>query len=320
MRVVFKREREGIIERLPEQGGIALSAGRIHKPSVLQMDLWGAYKEFFDFKEAPFPVTPNPRFFYTSGSHGEALDHLRYGIYEGLGFTMIVGEPGTGKTMLARYFIAQAGEDLRIVSLPDPRLSPKELLVAVLEALGESSLAEQDLTERRLTARLQELLSLAHSQSKRVVMFLDEAQGLSFGSMEGLRLLSNLETETGKLIHIVLFGQTELEQSLKERRLRQLDQRILVRYRLGPLGTEEIPAYIEHQLALARGDPGLEFYPQTAAKIHEISGGLPRAVNVLCERAMMAAFQEDTRKITVQHVLQGWESLAGIKNLERNRF
>jgi general secretion pathway protein A len=320
MRVVYRREGEGIASRIPERGGMVISPDRIRKSSILQMDLWKAYKEFFDFKEAPFSVSPAPKFFYASASHAEALDHLRYGIYEGLGFTMVVGEPGTGKTMLARYFMSHAGEDLRIIHLSDPRVSPRELLVAVLEGLGEARFPPEESTERKLTGRLGELLLLANNQSKRVVVIMDEAQGLGFESLEGLRLLSNLETEKGKLIHIVLFGQTELEENLRERQLRQFDQRILVRYRLRPLEREEIRPYIEHQLTTAKGDPNLEFYPQSTDKIHEISGGLPRAVNALCERAMMAAFQEDTRKITVQHILEGWESLEGIKILERRRF
>jgi general secretion pathway protein A len=289
------------------------------KKALLRVDLLDAYKSFFKFQESPFSVTPDPKFFFFSHSASEALNHLRYGIYEGLGFSMIIGEPGTGKTMLSRYFLSKAGEDLRIIHIPDPRLSQKELLLAILEDLNASKADHPDWTERRLVEQIHQLLLSTCQQYQRVVIFLDEAQGLDFESLEGLRLLSNLETENQKLIQIVLFGQTELEEKLHERRLRQFDQRILVRYHLLPLKLEEMLPYIQHQLTIAKDDSPVEFTFQSAGKIYEISGGLPRMVNVLCERAMMSAFIENSRKISMQNVLEGWESLSGIKILDRGR-
>jgi general secretion pathway protein A len=300
--------------------GVVPSPSQSKGQALVRVGLLEAYKQFFDFEEAPFSVCPNPKFFYASESHAEGLDHLRYGIYEGLGFTMITGEPGTGKTMLLRYFTQRAGEDLKIVHIQDPRMSPKELLRALLESLEVPRSPQADLTERELAEELQELLVLAQRQTKKVVVLLDEAQGLNFESLEGLRLISNLENDSEKLIHIVLFGQTELEERLRERRLRQFDQRILVRCRLRPLESGEIQPYIEHQLLVAKVDLGTAFLLQSVAKIHEISAGLPRMVNVLCERAMMSAFLQDTRRITVQHVTEGWESLNRIGILERKRL
>ena len=300
--------REAFRESLGPRGEVP-SRSQPGEHALVRVGLLEAYKQFFDFEQAPFSVCPNPKFFYSSRSHAEGLDHLRYGIYEGLGFTMITGEPGTGKTMLLRYFIGQAGEDLKIVHIQDPRMSPKELLRAVLESIEVPRSPQADLTERELAEELQELLLLAQRQTKKVVVLLDEAQGLNFEALEGLRLISNLETDSEKLIHIVLFGQTELEERLRERRLRQFDQRILVRCRLRPLESEEIRPHIEHQLLVGRVDPGTEFPLESTAKIYEISAGLPRMVNVLCERAMMSAFLQDTRKIRVQHVVEGWESL-----------
>jgi general secretion pathway protein A len=232
---------------------------------------------------------------------------------------MIIGEPGTGKTLLSRYFLNKAGEDLRITHISDPRLSQKELLLAVLESLGASRFSQEESTGTRLTERLHHLLLLAQRQSKKVVIFLDEAQGLDFDSLEGLRLLSNLETDNQKLIQVVLFGQTELEEKLREKNLRQFDQRILVRYHLLPLELAEIQPYIQHQLDVAKVDSCLEFTPESVSKIYEISRGLPRMVNVLCERATMSAFIENERKIGVENVMEGWESLNGIKLLERKR-
>ena len=322
MKLIYKSLREGeeIIPGSPDRRRIISSSlDQSRKQSLLRVDLLDSYREFFKFTETPFSVSPDPKFFYFSHSHAEALNHLRYGIYEGLGFTMIIGEPGTGKTMLSRYFLSKVGEDLRISHISDPRLSQKELLLTVLGSLGVSKLPQEELTERKLTEQLYDLLLLAYRQSKKVVIFLDEAQGLDFESLEGLRLLSNLETENQKLIQIVLFGQTELEEKLQEKSLRQLDQRILVRYYLLPLGFEEIQPYIQHQLMVAKVDSHVEFTPQSVSKIYEISRGLPRMVNVLCERAMMSAFIENTRKISVRNILEGWESLNGIKILERRR-
>ncbi len=322
MKLIYKSSIEPgeIIQAPPDRRGIILPPDRKRKQALLRVDLLDSYKGFFKFKESPFSVTPDPEFFFFSHSAAEALNHLRYGIYEGLGFTMIIGEPGTGKTMLLRYFLSKSGEDLRITHISDPRLSGKELLMAVLESLGVSKFPEEGLTERKLTQQLYDLLVLAHRQSKKVAIFLDEAQGLDFESLEGLKLLSNLETNNQKLIQIVLFGQTELEEKIQERRLRQFDQRILVRYNLLPLELEEIQPYIQHQLTVAKIDSNVEFTPQSTNKIYEISRGLPRMVNVLCERALMSAFVENTRKISVQNVLEGWESLNGIKLLERRRL
>jgi len=321
MKLIYRSSGGGkeAIQEPPDRGRIISSLGNKRKQALLRVDLLDSYKSFFRFRESPFSVAPDPKFFFFSNSAAEALNHMRYGIYEGLGFSLIIGEPGTGKTMLLKYFLSKSGEDLRITHISDPRLSGKELLRAVLEGLGISRFPQEDLTERELTQQLYHLLLLAYRQSKRVVIFLDEAQGLDFESLEGLRLLSNLETENQKLIQIVLFGQTEVEEKLRERTLRQLDQRILVRYHLLPLEFEEIRPYVQHQLTAAKIDSQVEFDPQATSKIYEISRGLPRMVNVLCERAMMSAFVENTKKIRVQNVLEGWESLNGIKILEKIR-
>lgn len=322
MKLIYKSSRveEEAIPESPPSRRVIPPPEQSQKQTLLRVDLLDSYKEFFKFTETPFTVSPNPKFFYFSRSHAEALNHLRYGIYEGLGFTMITGEPGTGKTMLSRYFLNKAGEDLRIIHISYPRLSQKELLVAILEGLGVSKFPEEELTERKLTEQVYDQLLFARRQSKRVVIFLDEAQGLDVEALEGLRLLSNLEAENQKLIQIVLFGQTELEDKLAEKRIRQLDQRILVRYHLLPLELEEIQPYIQHQLMVAKVDSQVEFTPQSTNKIYEISRGLPRMVNIVCERAMMSGFIENTRKISVHNVLEGWESLNGIKILERRRL
>jgi general secretion pathway protein A len=320
MKVILKSSRLGeeAVADSPDRRRVACSPGRQRGgQALLRVDLLDSYRVFFGFGRSPFSVCPDPEFFFFSRSAAEALNHLRYGIYEGLGFTMIVGEPGTGKTMLSRYFLDKAGEDLLMTHIADPRLSRRELLLALLENLGLEECCQNDPTERRLIQQLHQLLLTAHSRSKRVVVFLDEAQGLDFEFLEGLRLISNLEEGGQKLIHVVLFGQSELKERLQEKRLRQFDQRVLVRYHLLPLEPDEIRPYIQHQLNVAGVDPAVEFDPESANEVYHISRGLPRMVNVLCERALMSAFTENSRKIGVRNVLEGWESLQGMKILER---
>jgi len=319
MKVILKSSRLGEedIANSADRRGISSPPDQTGRQALLRVDLLDSYREFFGFERSPFSICPDPEFFFFSRSAAEALNHLRYGIYEGLGFTMIVGEPGTGKSMLLRYFLSKVGEDLRIAHIPDPRLSRRELLLELVGSQGASGTSPQDLTERGLIQQVHDLLLAARQQSKKAVIFLDEAQGLDFEFLEGLRLLSNLESDGHKLIQIVLFGQSELEERLGERRLRQFDQRILVRYHLLPLELDEIQPYIQHQLSAARVDSGVEFDPEATNKVYEISKGLPRMVNVMCERALMSAFTGNSRRVGVNNVLEGWESLQGIRILEK---
>jgi general secretion pathway protein A len=322
MKLIYRSPRiERSAQPPPSRSRIIVgSAQRKDKPALMRVDLLDSYRRFYQFQETPFSVSPNPKMFYFSRSHAEALNHLRYGIYEGLGFTMITGEPGTGKTVLSRYFLGKAGDDLLPVHISHPRLLGRELLVAILEALGQTRFGPNDSAERKLVLRLEELLLSAQIQSRKVVIFVDEAQGLDFELLETFRLLSNLETEDQKLLQIVLFGQTELEETLGQERLRQMDQRILVRYRLQPLEFDEIQPYIQHQLAVARVSSSVEFTSEAANEVHRISRGLPRMINALCERAMMSAFTDNRRKIEVHHVREGWESLSGIRILGRTKL
>ncbi|MFH0931722.1 MAG: AAA family ATPase [Candidatus Zixiibacteriota bacterium] len=293
-----------------------LSGKKEGKEGVIRVDLIEAYREFFGFKEEPFSVTPDPKFFFFSNSHAEALNHLRYGIYEGMGFTLILGEPGTGKTILSRYFIEKGGTDLKISRIFDPRVSSREIMITLLGYSSEHYDKEEVLTEGELLERLAHLLFNFYREKKRVVLLVDEAQSLKDEALEGLRFLSNLETQKDKLLQIVLFAQPEFEEKLRSRGLRQLNQRILVRYHLLPFEPIEIKSYIKAQLNIAGGDPKISFAPEAINEIYRLSSGTPRLVNALCERALMASFVDNTKILLEKHILDGSESLKGLISSE----
>ncbi len=284
--------------------------------NVMRVDLIEAYREFFGFKEEPFSVTPDPKFFFFSNSHAEALNHLRYGIYEGMGFTLISGEPGTGKTILSRYFVEKAGDDLKIIRIFNPRISSREIMSSIMGYSSEKHEKGEIFSEGELLEKVANLLLNLYQERKRVILLLDEAQSLGEEALEGLRLLSNLETQKDKLFQIVFFAQPELEEKLKRRNLRQLDQRILVRYTLLPLESEELKPYIKSQLNLAGGDPEISFSPEALRTIYRLSSGIPRLINVLCERSLMAAFVDNAKNILEKHILDGSESLKSLISSE----
>lgn len=286
---------------------IESSEKKEEKESLIRVDLIEAYREFFGFEEEPFSVTPDPKFFFFSNSHAEALNHLRYGIYEGMGFTLISGEPGMGKTILSRYFIERSSNDLKIIRIFDPRVSPKEIISNLLGYSSEDH--DKELSEGELLERLAHLLLNFYGEKRRVVILVDEAQSLKDEALESLRLLSNLETQKDKLLQIVLFAQPELEERLKKRGLRQLGQRILVRFTLLPFEPEEVKSYIRSQLNIAGGNPEISFAPDAIKTIYRLSCGIPRLVNALCERSLMSAFVDNTKTILEKHAVEGSESL-----------
>ncbi len=252
------------------------------------------YNHYFHLKGAPFSIAPDPRYLFMSERHREALAHLLYGIGSGGGFVLLTGEIGAGKTTVCRCFIEQIPENCRLAYIFNPRLSVEELLQSVCDELGI------DVAGAGLKAHVDALnryLLESHAQGLNNVLVIDEAQNLSAEVLEQLRLLTNLETNERKLLQIILIGQPELRTMLARPELEQLAQRVIARYHLGPLSEPETGAYVAHRLAVA-GAGGQPFPPALTPQIHALTHGVPRRINLLCDRALLGAYVENSPQVT----------------------
>ena len=257
------------------------------------------YFDFFGLKEAPFRITPNTEYWYAGGQRGEMLAALQYAIGQGEGIIKVVGEVGSGKTMLCRKLVAQLPDTIDSVYLGNPTLSPDDMLAAILSDLGIDAAAEG--RQARL-AQLNAALLARHEAGRRVVVFVEEAQGIALDNLEFLRLLTNLETATDKLLQIILFGQPELDAQLADPRIRQLKDRITLSLNLSPLSESEVAEYLRARLAVAgyRG-PDL-FSAPLIARLTSLSGGLSRRINVLADKTLLAAYAGQTHTLTATHL------------------
>jgi general secretion pathway protein A len=256
------------------------------------------YTRHYGLREKPFSLTPDPRFLYLSASHREALAHLLYGIEQGEGFIAVTGEVGTGKTTLCRTLLERIGADAEVAYLFNPRLDGLELLQAIHRELALPVLG----TRAELMDRLNRFLLETSRRGRRVLVIVDEAQNLPVDTLEELRLLSNLETSTEKLLQIVLFGQPELDDLLDSRELRQLRQRIGVRWRLDPLSEPEAGDYVRHRLRIAAGCDTEVFSPAALRELRRRSRGVPRLVNLLADRALLAGYADGSVRVERAHV------------------
>lgn len=260
------------------------------------------YCDFYGFREKPFTITPNPRYVFLSKQHQEAFAHLIYGIENHAGFIELVGEVGTGKTTVLRTLLEQLNDDRHHLALIfNPCLSAIELLRSINR---EFSIAWEGMENEQLLAALYEFLLAENGAGRTVALIIDEAQNLQPHVLEQIRLISNLETNTDKLIQIVLAGQPELLNLLARPELRQLAQRITVRYQLQPLDEDDLRGYISHRLLVASGYSTVEFTQGALKQIFKYSGGVPRVINVLCDRALLIGFTKEIREIGVDHVKQ----------------
>ena len=267
------------------------------------------YTQYFGLTEKPFTITPDPRYLFMSERHSEALAHLLYGINESDGFIQLTGEVGTGKTTLIRSLFLQLPENAEIALVLNPQLSAREFLAAIAHELDIEGV-DDDASLKTLIDKLTEHLLANHAAGRRTVLVVDEAQNLAVEVLEQVRMLTNLETARQKLLQIILIGQPELRDLLARTDLRQLAQRITARYHLEPLTAAEVAEYIDHRLKIA-GAAGELFAPAAKREIFRLSRGIPRLVNVLCDRSLLGAYVREKPKVDKQLVREAGREVAG---------
>ena len=259
------------------------------------------YKDFYSLKENPFNITSDPAFFFPSIRHEEAFNHLSYGINSRKGIIVITGEIGTGKTTLCRTLLNRLDQKTKTAFILNPSFSDIELLQLIIKDFGIHCRSESKL---ELVETLNAFLLAETSRGNNVAIIIDEAQNLDVRQLEQVRLLSNLETEKEKLLQIVLVGQPELSEKLRLPELRQLNQRVCVRYHMLPLDESEVKAYVDHRIKVA-GAPGKIYFTDEAIKaVYQNSIGTPRLINILCDRALLAGFIQESFIITDQIINQ----------------
>jgi general secretion pathway protein A len=268
----------------------------------------GVYLDYYGLTEPPFDITPNPRFLFYSGKHREAFNHLLYGIRERKGFVQMTGEVGAGKTTLCRAMLEQLDGHYSTALILNPILSAEELVKAIALEFG---LQVQGLDRLDTIGVINKFLLQQVESGRETVLIIDEAQDLTDELLEQVRLLSNLETDNRKLLQIILFGQPELRARLNNHRLRQLRQRITVRYHLSPLNRYEVTRYVQHRLHVSGGNGSPYFTRLALWRVHRYSKGIPRLVNAVCDKALLAGFVQQQDKIGFRMVGQAVRELEG---------
>ena len=273
------------------------------------------YENFFGFKERPFKLVPNPAYLFLSKSHEEVLAHLTYSVIQGDGFMEITGEVGTGKTTLCRAFLENLDNNTKAAYIFNPNLTSVQLLKTINNEFGIN--ADADNT-KDLIDTLNSFLIMQKTQGKNTILLIDEAQNLTKEVLEQLRLLSNLETAKHKLLHIILVGQPELKKKLNSFELRQLAQRISLSCRIIPLNYKEVIEYIEHRIKVASQKPGVKFSHAAYRSIYKYSRGVPRLINIVCDRALLTAFGLDQQTIKGKTIKASIRELTARGEIEKN--
>jgi general secretion pathway protein A len=274
------------------------------------------YTAFYGLREKPFSLTPDPHFLYLAAPHREALAHVLYGVEQGEGFIAVTGEVGTGKTTLCRTLLQRLGSDTEVAYIFNPSLSGEELLRAINVEFG---LATAGRSRAELSDQLNAFLLERKRADRRVLLIIDEAQNLQPSTLEEVRLLSNLETSTSKLIQILLFGQPELDEMLDSKELRQLRQRISVRWSLSPLTADEVSEYVRHRLRIAADRDCDIFDDRALRELCRQTDGVPRLVNVLADRSLLAGYGIGAKTVGVKLVRQAAKEILHTPG-ERSRW
>jgi general secretion pathway protein A len=273
------------------------------------------YETYYGFAEKPFSLSPDPKFLYRSQSHANAFELLQYAIRRREGFAVVTGDIGTGKTTLCRALLEEIDRTTFTALVLDPFLSEQDLLKRILQDFGVVSRENiragrlAGVTKQDLIETLYDFLLGLVPLKANAVLIIDEAQNLPLAVLEQIRILSNLETDKEKLLQIILIGQLNLGTLLRSPELRQLDQRVSIRYQLEPLDRETVGAYVAHRLTIAGGSAAVTFAPKALDRVHRLSGGIPRIINLLCDRALLAAFSVRENRITPDMVAHAAESL-----------
>ncbi|MBF0489779.1 MAG: AAA family ATPase [Candidatus Omnitrophica bacterium] len=273
------------------------------------------YKDFYSLTENPFNITSDPAFFFPSKRHEEAFNHLSYGIHSRKGIIVVTGEIGTGKTTLCRMLLNHLGDKVKSALILNPSFSDIQLLQMIANDLG---IHYQKKSKLDLVGAIALFLVEQSSKGLNVAVIIDECQNLNVRQLEQIRLLSNLETEKEKLLQIILVGQPELNEKLQEHSLRQLNQRVTVRYHMLPLDKNEIRNYIEHRLKTAQANPALKFTNQAIEAIFAYSQGTPRVINILCDRALLCGFVHETMIIDDGIIQECIKEIQGPKETKYN--
>jgi general secretion pathway protein A len=279
------------------------------------------YEEYYGFTEKPFSLTPDPKYLFKSRSHASAFELLQYAIRRREGFVVITGDIGTGKTTLCRALLEQIDRKTFTALVLNPFLSEDDLLRLILQEFGVVSRDEikrgrlARVSKQDLIETLNEFLLSLRAIGAQALLIIDEAQNLPLQVLEQIRILSNLETEKEKLLQIVLVGQLNLKDLLRRPELRQLDQRVSIRYDLTPLTPEETTAYVQHRLSVAGGGSAVTFVPKALARVHLFARGIPRLINMLCDRALLTSYSQHSTRVVPKMI----ESAAFSLELERPR-
>lgn len=277
------------------------------------------YTKYFGLTEKPFTIPPNPRYLYMSAPHREALAHLLYGIDSDGCFLVLTGDIGTGKTTISRLLLEQMPEGTDVALILNPKLSTLDLLESICDELG-IHIEKQYRSIKLYTDHLNNYLLKSHSQGRNTTLIIDEAQNLSVDVLEQLRLLTNLETNTKKLLRIVLIGQTELQDILNKPELSQLKQRVTSSYHLKPLAFQDAVTYIQHRIAIAGGGRYPLFSPRAIKHIVKTANGIPRLINLLCDRSLLGTYAENSDQVSLKIAQQASrEIFANNKNSQIKR-